>query len=251
MIQKTEAVVLRHRDFRETSIILTLFTRDFGKINGLAKGIRVPQPDWGTRFSLFSHNAIVFYEKKGLHLITEGELLSPFSGNSCRLETNAVANYLIELTDLITPLEDKNAAIFEMLLYTLSLLARETDLERIVHIFEIKLLRLSGFTPRIDACLYCKKNVANFAYFSNLLGGLLCPDCLTHDKKATLINRGTVSTLKHILEVRDEHLLRRLKMSVITKNNLGFILRRFLAYHLDKFPRSYAFMQRNLNQKLA
>lgn len=246
MIQKTEAIVLRCREFRETSLILTLFTKDFGKIQGLAKGIRVAQPKWGANFSLFSYNAIVFYEKKNLHLITEAELLNSFADNFSTLEENLVANYLTELIDLITPLEDKNSEILQLILNTLSLLREESDLERLVHIFEIKLLKISGFMPRIESCLSCKKNIIKLAYFSHRLGGLLCRECLSHDKRALFINHGTILTLTHILNVSDESMLSRLKMSTPIKNNLGFILREFLAYHLDAFPRSYAFMQKAL-----
>lgn len=246
MIQKTEAVVLKRRDFRETSLILTLFTKEFGKINALAKGVRVSCSRWGTAFPLFSHNFIVFYEKRGLHLITEGELLDSFRDSLLAADRNAVANYFIELTDLITSAEDKNSELFEMLLSAFHLLAREKDLARLVHIFEIRLLKLSGFMPRIDACVYCKKRVLNFARFSNHLGGLLCRDCLTHDRKASFVNHGTVSTLNHIVSSPDERLLSRLKMTLPIKNNLGAILKGFLAYHLDRFPRSYGFMHKAL-----
>lgn len=245
MIQKTEAIVLKRQEFRETSLILTLFTKDFGKIKGLAKGVRVPYPKWGTNFGLFSHNAIVFYEKKGLYLITEAELINSFR-EMLALNKNIVTSYLIELIDLIMPLEDKNERIFDLTLKTLHLLGKEKDLERIIYIFELKLLQLSGFTPRIDACVRCKKSIVRLAHFSNKWGGLLCQDCLNYDKKSLFINYGTISTLNHILHTSEQDLVSRLKMGRSIKDNLDLILKGFLAYHLERFPRSYAFLQKSL-----
>jgi DNA repair protein RecO (recombination protein O) len=245
MIQKTEVIVLRRMDFRETSVIFTLFSRDFGKIKGLAKGVRIPNSRWLSPATLFSQNAIVFYEKKGLHLITEAELLDSFSNRWASLKKYSAAMYFMELLDLIMPLEDKNEEIYDMALDTLRLLEKESDIQRLVHIFEIKLLSLSGFTPRIDSCVCCKGEILRLAHFSNRWGGLLCEECFNYDKKSLHINHGTVSTLNHILK-SDNDRVSRLKMTKPIKSNLGFVLRGFLAYHLDRFPQAYAFMQKSL-----
>lgn len=245
MIRKAEAIVLKRMDFRETSVIFTLFSREFGKIKGLAKGIRLPDSRWASPLTLSSQNAIVFYERRGLHLITEAELINSLGDNSVSLKESSTAIYLMELLDLIMPLEDKNEEIYDMTRETLHLLREETDIERLVHIFEIKLLSLSGFTPKIDSCVRCKKEILRLAHFSNRWGGLLCEDCFNFDKKSLHINHGTVSTLNHILK-SDKNRISRLKMTKPIKNNLGFVLRGFLTYHLDRFPRAYAFMQKTL-----
>jgi DNA repair protein RecO (recombination protein O) len=244
MIQKTEAIVLRRREFRETSLILTLYTKDFGKIAGLAKGVRIARTRWSSSFPLLSHNTIVFYEKKGLHLITEADLLNSFKDNYADLYRNAVANYLIELTDLVTPWEEKNTELFEMILQALALLNQEKDIKRLEHIFELRLLRLSGFMPHIDGCVSCQKKIEKLARFSHRMGGLLCPDCFGQDKAARAINHGTISTLSHILGTDDECRLARLKMSSLIREHLGFILREFLSYHLERLPRSYVSIEK-------
>ncbi|MGE4357201.1 MAG: DNA repair protein RecO [Candidatus Omnitrophota bacterium] len=244
MIHKTEVFVLKRSEFRETSLILTLFTKEFGKINGLAKGVRVSPSRWRTSFPLFSYNTIVFYPRRGLNLITEGELLDDFGKDFSPFNKHIFASYLVELVDLFMPLEEKNERIFELLLKFFLLMRNEKDLERMVRIFEIKLIQLTGFSPRIDRCIRCKRNIMNSAYFSHRDGGLLCKNCASQDKNSSLIQPGTISTLKHILKVPEDILLSRFKMNRLICEELGVILKKFLAYHLDKVPRVYEFMHR-------
>jgi len=42
-IEKTDAIVIRVVEFSESSCVVTLFTRDFGKIAAMAKGARRPK----------------------------------------------------------------------------------------------------------------------------------------------------------------------------------------------------------------
>ena len=64
-IQKSEAIVLRSQDLRETSLIITFYTKDFGKIKGIVRGVRGPHAQYGGgSLEIFAHDEIVFYERK-------------------------------------------------------------------------------------------------------------------------------------------------------------------------------------------
>ena len=80
-IQKSEAIVLRTRDFRETSLIVNFFTKDFGKMHGLIKGIRRTPQRYGGMPLNFSRNHIVFYEKpsRELNLVTQCDIEESFT----------------------------------------------------------------------------------------------------------------------------------------------------------------------------
>jgi len=80
-IDRTEAIVLNKRDFRETSLIISFYTRDFGKLNGILKGIRAEPPKFATNPELFSHNEIIFYKKtnSSLHLVSQADKLDNFT----------------------------------------------------------------------------------------------------------------------------------------------------------------------------
>lgn len=72
-IEKSPAIVLKRRDFRETSLIAEFYTRDFGKLSGLLKGIKAEPAKFASTLEPFSHNEIIFYRKSNssLHLVSQ------------------------------------------------------------------------------------------------------------------------------------------------------------------------------------
>ncbi|MGH7890395.1 MAG: DNA repair protein RecO, partial [Thermodesulfobacteriota bacterium] len=77
-IQKTEAFVLKTQPFRSSSLIVTFFSRDFGKLRGVVKGVRREREMRGALYELFTHLEILFYEKtrSDLHLVSEASILN-------------------------------------------------------------------------------------------------------------------------------------------------------------------------------
>src|SRR3989338_11496384 len=114
MIQKAEAVVLKTFDFRETSKIAMFFSREFGKLKGLFKGIRKEPKKFATHLNLGSLNEIVFYRKRNseIHLISHCDLKNDFPGLRRDLKRMLSLNYVLELVDALMPLEDKNEEVF-------------------------------------------------------------------------------------------------------------------------------------------
>ena len=76
-IQKTEAIVLKTQPFRSSSLIITFFTRDFGKIRGIAKGVRQENQTRAAVYELFTRLEIIYYEKlrSDLHLVSDAAIL--------------------------------------------------------------------------------------------------------------------------------------------------------------------------------
>jgi len=154
-IRTTEAVVLKTQAFRDTSLIATLYTKDFGKVQGLAKGIKDRCARKDTKFFCFLEpltlNKIVYYEKShsGLHLLTQSDLLNQFQPVREDLQKMAAASFMLELVNKGTQIEDVNRAIFELLNSSLNVLCEEkNNLSRAVLFFETEFLRLSGFMPK-------------------------------------------------------------------------------------------------------
>ena len=259
-IQKTQAIVLNNQDFRESSLITTFYTKDFGKIKGLVKGIRGPKIRYGSRLEPFSFNNIVFYEKRksDFCIIAQCDRLYSFNNFQKDLEKAAYASYISELIDAVTSLGDANRALFELLFNSLELLSREDDIERIIHIFEIRLLDLSGFMPRLDCCVCCGKKIFLQKknpppHFSHSLGGLICEGCFDEDKAALPISPGTIASLEYIESMEWRRVLH-FKITSTIRDELEEILGCFLSLHLEKRFKSLGFLEtaRNFgeNQKL-
>jgi DNA repair protein RecO (recombination protein O) len=148
-IQKTEAILLKKKDFRETSLILTFLTKDFGKIDGIIKGARGLRPRSDANPIFFSLDQIVFYEKKfrGICIISQCETQEIFFNILKGWGRASSAYYMLELADVFSEPEEKLEEVFESLYNSLKSLDRGKEAGSITRLFEIRLLMALGFWP--------------------------------------------------------------------------------------------------------
>ena len=167
MIVKTEGIVLKTFDFRETSRIATFFTRDFGKVKGVLKGIRKDPKKFGSSVEKFSLNDIVYYQYRNsdIHLVSHCDMKDFFSGLRRDLERMTAASYASELIDTLMPAEEQNLEIYDLMQAFLKCLQTTADVSKLVQTFQIKILSLSGFKPHLETCVRCGKMVVAFAAF--------------------------------------------------------------------------------------
>ena len=116
-IHKTEALVLKTMPFRSSSLIVTFFTPNLGKVRGVVKGVHREGEIRQAGFELFTHAEYIFYEKKhsDLHLISEASILDSHHALRDRLDGIAYASYFCELVDELTEVQDPHPRIFDLL----------------------------------------------------------------------------------------------------------------------------------------
>lgn len=243
MIHKTQGIVLKSIDFRETSKISTFFTHDYGKLKGVLKGIRKDPKKFGSHVDRFTVNDIVFYHysRTDIHLISQCDLRQYYFAIRKDYKRHLAANYSLELVDAIMPVEQPNKDIYQLMLDYLEALETIRDIDKLVYIFQVKTLLYSGFSPHLDSCVRCSKKIAGKARFSMSQGGLLCINC-PGETSFHLISPGTISSILHI-EGSDWKKTLRLGLTAPVKKELKFILNNFLTYHLEKQLRSTRFLQ--------
>jgi DNA repair protein RecO (recombination protein O) len=238
-IDRALGLVLNKRDLRETSIIVDFYTKEFGKISGILKGIRTEPEKFASNLEPFSLNEIIFYRKthSSLHLVSQADKLDNFTRARHSIERTTTAGFMMELIGSIMQLEDKNEEVFNLALASLKELETNYNPEKIATIFKIKMLKLSGFKPHFDSCVSCLKKIMGQSKFSLSLGGLLCPYCMPKDLSSRAIFRGTVATILHI-ERNNFHTSLSLGMNPQIKKELDLILNAFLNFHLGHELRS-------------
>jgi len=165
-IQKTEAILLRKRDFRETSLILTFFTKDFGKVDGIIKGARGARPRGDANPIFFSLDQIVFYEKKkgGISIISQCETQEVFLNILKEWERASSAYYMLELTDAFTEPEGKTENVFDSLYNSFKSLDSCKQSGGITRLFEIKLLMALGLWPGVEYFKLTKGAMSSVAH---------------------------------------------------------------------------------------
>ncbi|MDO8535441.1 MAG: DNA repair protein RecO [Candidatus Omnitrophota bacterium] len=244
-IQKSEAIVLRRQDLRETSLILTFYTKDFGKVKGILRGVRGARGQYGGgSYEILSHDEIVFYDRKKSDIFTTSQcdLIEFFNPIRQSLEKLAYAAYMAELLDSVTTLSDKNEEVFNLLLNSLRLLCGDTSSRRAARIFEIKLLSLLGLMPTLESCANCGKSVDSSAKFSVAQGGLICVNCLTSDVNAHTIMQGTIKFIEHIRALPFDKVAR-VKVANTVGRELESTLRKFLDFHIERRMKSMQFLK--------
>lgn len=242
-IVSTEVIVLRSMDHRETSKLIFMFTRKCGKVIGVLKGIRKNPRKFGSSADKCSVNDVVFYQYRNsdIHLVSQCDMKEFFPYLREDIRRMNAAEYACELLNKVMPLEEPNPQVYALLLDFLRSLKDQGDVSRLVHMFQIKVLALSGFRPHIDSCVRCGKDIAMKARFSVLKGGLVCASCGHAERDSRMVSPGAVATLLYIEKnVWSECL--KLGMPPVIRREIKAILNNFLVYHLEKNIRSARFL---------
>lgn len=148
-MHKTEAIVLRRQEIRETSLILIVFTRDLGKIHGLVKGVRGARAAVPWYLEPLTHQSVILYERRRspLSLISSFDLLDAFDPIRRDLTRTAYASFCLDLVDAMTEVSDPHPEVFHLLLAVLRALAQGADCASMARFLEAHLLKRSGFLP--------------------------------------------------------------------------------------------------------
>lgn len=182
------ALVVRGSDWSESSRIVTLYTREFGKIRGLAKGGRRLKSSFETAFDLLNVCRILFLRKAhgGLDLLTEARVEERFPALRADLSALYAGYYVAELLADGTQDYDPHIPLYDAALVTLRRLGTEpAQLFFTLAAFELVWLRELGYRPRLDGCVGCDQppsvdngngQYASFG-FSPTMGGIACRAC--------------------------------------------------------------------------
>lgn len=182
--ESTPAIVLRSRDYGESDRIVTLLTRDHGKLGGIAKGAKNSRHRFERKLEPFSHVMLHFRRRHGqLVFITRAEAIDLVQ---FRIDDDlgkfALGSYVLELTDALTREEAEAADAYRLLALTLETLSnRGADLA-LRQAFELKLLEWAGYGLEFSRCRDCAEVTSGgsaAAYFVVGRGGVVCPRCRT------------------------------------------------------------------------
>ncbi len=147
-IIKTEAVILKSNNYRETSKIITFYTRSHGKLKGIAKGVRSTKTKWGGALQSMAMLNIMFYfkENRTLHLVSGADQFRSISSIYDDFDKMQIGYRMVELVNRTTPEYQENAKIFNLLAESMQILDSATkNYVNVLFNFELRLLNLLGF----------------------------------------------------------------------------------------------------------
>jgi DNA repair protein RecO (recombination protein O) len=234
-IVKSEAVFLKGTNWRESSRILTAFSRDYGKVKLVAKGARRPKSKYGASLEPLTHAHIVFYrrETKDLYTLSEAGVLDSFERIKNDLEKYSQAAVAAEMLDRSLAPEDVNPGLFSFLVDFLKGLDGATPEQGrlILLTFQLSLSSRLGFEPQIVHCLTCKRKTSPGFFFSTRMGGILCERCVRFkDRTAKAISHEALLALRKLQDMTWNEVAG-LSFSDALRDELDAALAGFLEYH--------------------
>ncbi len=142
---KVEAIVLKRSNIGEADRLLTVFSRDYGKLRLVAKGIRRLTSRKKGHLELFNRVKLQIASGKNLDLITEAETVDSFPRLRRNLNRVRIAYLLLELVDKLTAENQEHADVYQLLLDNLSRLDSQQAPPDLIEKFETNLLSVLGF----------------------------------------------------------------------------------------------------------
>ena len=242
---RTEAVVLKSSPFGEGGLIVTLFSRDAGKLRAVVRGARRPTSKMVGHLEPLNRVELFLARPRigGMDTITQAQVAETFAPLKADLEALSRAIYLTELTDGFSTEDSANPELYTLLIDTLRFLCDAPGVELASRYFELHLLKSSGFMPELYRCVECRHELSPGQHlFSPEAGGTLCPQChpagvrifplsLQCLKILRFMDRGTLTDLTS-LRVQNEQ-----------QEEVENLLSATLKYWLDREIQSKSFIE--------
>lgn len=250
---RVEAIVLKHIDSLEADRILTVFTRQRGKLRVRAKGVRKIRSRRAGHLEPFTEVSLQLARSKTLPIVTQAETINLNQVLREDLLSIGYASYIVELLDKFTYEEGENLSLFILLKVTLERLADPDhfpDRLLVIRYYEIRLLDLVGFRPELFTCVLCEEDIEPVdQFFSPDLGGVVCtrsghsPPHENPNSKKIPISKDALRFLRHF-QRSTYAVAARAKPSEQVHHEMETINQYYLSYVLERGLNSPKFIKR-------
>ena len=239
-MEKSEAIILRVTDFSETSRIVVLYSRDFGKLSALAKGGRRLKGPFESSLDLLARCSVVFIRKTTatLDLLTEAKLVTRFRPAERELTCLYAGYYVAELLLALTEDYDPSPVLYEAAISALQAFESIDKLPLAVLRFELMILREIGQLPDFETCAGCGARLAEGQVFGFWVsqGGLICPECQREERQPGHVHAGTAAALR-VLSGDSDQLWRRIQPTVQQQKEMRQVITMAVSHVLGRRPK--------------
>ena len=176
MYEKTEGIVLRETEYKDADKLLTVLTREHGKITVKARGVKSGRSRSKAACQLLTYSEFTLLEKQGRYVITEAVPKEMFSELRTDIELLYLASYFAQVTEAVAQEEDASPELLSLLLNALYALAKLKKPQKLVKaVFELRLACITGFLPDLRGCAVCGNPSPD--RFNITQGVLQCATC--------------------------------------------------------------------------
>jgi DNA repair protein RecO (recombination protein O) len=240
---RVDAVVLRHAEWGEADRLLTLFSKEQGRLRAIAKGVRKPASRKAGHLQPFTRCTLQLARGHDLWIVTQADTLESYQPLRDELLLTGYASYVIELVDRLIYEEGQNPQLYSLLIDTLTRLSGG-DAYSAVRYYELRLLDLLGYRPQLTECAHCGRKIeAQDQYFSNSLGGVICPECGLQVNDARPVSMRVLKFLRHYQRTNASQALQT-PIPLEIREDLEGLVQNYLTYLLERRLNTPEFIRR-------
>lgn len=246
----SQAILIRRVQYGDSDLIVTLFSKDAGKIAAIAKSALKSAKRFPGILEMFSElEAVCSKSRKGnLRVLQEATLISPFSGIRQNVEKTAYASYWAEIVNGWMEDEQPQEEVYRLLKYSLNALdAGKKSGAALSIIFQLRFMALTGLNPNFKTCTICGKPIEGEGMkefrFNLAKGGVECGRCPSGPAEGRI--RLSASTLKQLawIEKGDLRKAARIQFNSLALEEGVSLFEAFVPYHLERVPKSLRFLK--------
>jgi DNA repair protein RecO (recombination protein O) len=260
-VYSAEGVVLRKVDYGEADRILTIFTRERGKLPAIAKAVRRAKSHMSGQLDVFSHGHMLLAEGKRMDVVTQFQRITRNGGLAADLARAAAAAVVVEVADKVLEERHPQPELFEMIVSAIGHLSDpEINPRMELSDFLMRVLVELGYAPALGECARCGKplsssdqndgssasdasSAASELGFSPLAGGVICADCNRAESPSPPISIRAVKILR-VCAAGDRDIFFRLRLDEADLAALEGALEAQLEHHLDRQLKSIDFARK-------
>ncbi len=205
MYIKTNGIVLRETEYKDNDKLLTVLTKDLGKITVKARGAKSSRSRYKASCQLLSFSEMTLLEQLDRYTLTEGNAIELFTELRDDIELLSLATYFVQVCDTIAQEDEEASEILSLLLnclYALSKLGLPQTLVKAV--FELRVMCISGFMPDLRGCFVCGNENAD--RFNITQGMLQCASCSMGSDIRMPLSAGTLNAMRYIASCNPKRL---------------------------------------------
>ncbi len=206
-LHQSDSIILKTYPLGEADRIVAFFSRDHGKLRGVANGARKMKNRFGASLEPLAHSRIQFFEKENRDLvrIQSADLLNSPMKLFEDYDRAVCAGHLVELVDRFLPEHEPQDAVFRLVRMTVRALEQSCPIEFAMCYFEVWMLRLAGVFPDLFVCSVCSKHLQSVdpRFLAPGLQTVICSHC--DHRSATNILSDVVDLVYRILKNPLDH----------------------------------------------
>ena len=246
-LYRIEAIVMHRSDVGEADRLLTVLSRERGKLRLNAKGARKVGSRKGGHVELFVRSKMLIAKGRGdIDIVSQVEMIDAYRGLREDLTRSTYAHYAVELIDAFAEEGSEQPEMFDLLAEALTWIATADNLPLAARYFELKLLTLAGFQPQLFYCADKGEPLQEIAAdefygWSPNAGGALCPQHAQGRSDSSRLSLNALKVLRHAIR-SDYATFTALNLRDTVSSEVEQVMLRYVQYVLERKVKSVEFL---------